>query len=81
MCIKLYLILHLINLKVKKYCNYFKNCVEYKSTKTIYYMRAGDRGRLFFRYSDIEKDAVKIVGESNKSKEQDVIDNLKQNYK
>ena len=44
-------------------------------------MRAGDRGRLFFRYSDTEKDAVKIVGESNKSREQDVIDNLKQNYK
>jgi hypothetical protein len=50
-------------------------------TKTVFYMRSGGEGRLFFRYSEEEKDAIEIVGESNKSKEQEVIDNLKQNYK
>jgi hypothetical protein len=50
-------------------------------TKTVYYMRAGNQGRLFFRYSEEEKGAIEIIGESNKPKEQEVIDNLKQNYK
>jgi hypothetical protein len=50
-------------------------------TKTVYYMRAGNRGRLFFRYSEEEKGAVEKLAESNKDKEQEVIDNLKQNYK
>ena len=49
-------------------------------TKSVYYMRAGNRGRLFFRYSEKEKWAVEKLAESNKSKEQEVIDNLKQNY-
>ena len=49
--------------------------------KTVYYMRAGNQGRLFFRYSEEEKGAIEIIGESNKPKEQEVIDNLKQNYK
>ena len=49
-------------------------------TKTVYYMRAGNRGRLFFRYSKEEKGAVEKLAESNKDKEQEVIDNLKQNY-
>ena len=49
-------------------------------------MRAGNRGRLFFRYSKEvrysteEKGAVEKLAESNKDKEQEVIDNLKQNY-
>ena len=43
-------------------------------------MRAGNRGRLFFRYSKEEKGAVEKLAESNKHKEQEVIDNLKQNY-
>ena len=49
--------------------------------KTVYYMRAGNKARLFFRYSEEEKGAVEKLAESNKEKEQEVIDNLKQNYK
>jgi hypothetical protein len=49
-------------------------------TQTVYYMRAGNKARLFFQYSDKEKGAVKVIAESNKDKEQQVIDNLKQNY-
>ncbi len=49
-------------------------------TKSVFYMRAGNRGRLFFRYSKEEKGAVEKLAESNKDKEQEVIDNLKQNY-
>jgi len=50
-------------------------------TKTIYYMRAENKARLFFRYSEEEKGAVEKLAESNKEEEQEVIDNLKQNYK
>lgn len=50
-------------------------------TETVYYMRAGNKGRLFFRYSEKERGAVEKLAESNKRKEQEVIDNLKQNYK
>ena len=49
-------------------------------TKTVYYMRAGNKARLFFKYSDKENGAVEVIAESNKDKEQQVIDNLKQNY-
>lgn len=49
-------------------------------TESVYYMRAGNRGRLFFRYSKEEKWAVEKLAESNKHTEQEVIDNLKQNY-
>ena len=49
-------------------------------TDSVFYMRAGNRTRLFFRYSDEEKGVVEIIGESNKDKEQQVIDNIKQNY-
>ena len=49
--------------------------------ETVYYMRAGNRGRLFFRYSEEEQGAVEKLAESNKAREQEVIDNLKQNYK
>ena len=48
--------------------------------KGVYSLRARNRGRLFFRYSQEEKGALEILGESNKDKEQEVIDNLKQNY-
>jgi hypothetical protein len=34
-----------------------------------------------FRYSEKDKGAIEIIGESNKPKEQEVINNLKQNYK
>ena len=44
-------------------------------------MRAGNKGRLFFRYSEEEKGAVEKLAESNKDTEQEVIDNLKQNHK
>ena len=50
-------------------------------TETVFYLRAGNKGRLFFRYLDNEPGAVEILAESNKSKEQQVIDNLKQNYR
>lgn len=49
-------------------------------TKTVFYMGSGNKGRLFFRYSTEEKNAVEKLAESNKDKEQEVIDNLKQNY-
>jgi Txe/YoeB family toxin of Txe-Axe toxin-antitoxin module len=49
-------------------------------TKSVYYMRAGNRGRLFFRYSKEEKGAVEKLAESNKDEEPEVIHNLKQNY-
>ena len=49
-------------------------------TKTVYYMRAGNKARLFFKYSDKENGAVEVIAESNKDNEQQVIDNLKQNY-
>ncbi len=49
-------------------------------TQTVYYMRAGNKARLFFKYSDKENGAVEVIAESNKDKEQQVIDNLKQNY-
>jgi len=49
-------------------------------TQTVYYMRAGNKARLFFKYSEKENGAVEVIAESNKDKEQQVIDNLKQNY-
>lgn len=49
-------------------------------TQTVYYMRAGNKARLFFKYSDKENGAVEVIAESNKDKERQVIDNLKQNY-
>ena len=51
-----------------------------EGTETVFYMRAGNRARLFFKYSDKENGAVEVIAESNKDKEQQVIDNLKQNY-
>ena len=51
-----------------------------EGTKTVFYMRARNRGRLFFRYSKEKKGVVEKLAESNKAKEQEVIDNLKQNY-
>ena len=38
-------------------------------TKIVYYMRAGNRGHLLFRYSKEEKGAVEKLAESNKDKE------------
>ena len=43
-------------------------------------MRTGNKARLFFRYSKEEKGAVEKLAESNKDKQQEIIDNLKQNY-
>jgi hypothetical protein len=43
-------------------------------------MRAGNKACLFFRYLQEEKGAVEKLAESNKDKEQEVSDNLKQNY-
>ena len=49
-------------------------------TKTVFYMRSGGEARLFFRYSDKEKNAVEVIGESDKDNETRVINNLKKNY-
>ena len=49
-------------------------------TKTVFYMRAGNKGRLFFRYSKEERGVVEKLAESNKDKEQEVMDNLRENY-
>ena len=49
-------------------------------TQTVYYMRTVNKARLFFKYSDKENGAVEVIAESSKDKEQQVIDNLKQNY-
>jgi hypothetical protein len=50
-------------------------------TKTIFYMRSGGEARLFFKYSEDEEGAVKIIAESDKDNETRVIDNIKKNYK
>ena len=49
-------------------------------TKSVFYMRSGGKARLFFIYSDDEKNAVEIIGESNKDNEDEVIENLKKNF-
>jgi Txe/YoeB family toxin of Txe-Axe toxin-antitoxin module len=49
-------------------------------TKTVFYLRAGNSGRLFFRYLKEEKRAVEILAESTKDKGDEVIANLKKNY-
>ena len=49
-------------------------------TKTVFYMRLGAEARLFFKYSDKEKGAVEVLGESDKDNETRVINNLKKNY-
>ena len=50
-------------------------------TKTVFYMRAGNKARLFFIYSVEERGAVEKIGESNKAEEQAVIDNIKKHHK
>ena len=45
------------------------------STKTVLYMRSGGEARLFFKYSDKEKGAVEVIGESDKDNETRVIMN------
>jgi hypothetical protein len=52
-------------------------------SETIFYARSGGPGRLFFRYSKTEdgEKLINIIGESNKNEEDNVIDNLKKNYK
>lgn len=49
-------------------------------TKTVFYMRSGGEARLFFKYSDKEKGAVEVIGESDKDNETRVINNLKKKY-
>jgi hypothetical protein len=49
-------------------------------TKTVFYMRSGGEARLFFKYSDKEKGAIEVIGESDKDNETRVINNLKKNY-
>ena len=43
-------------------------------------MCSGGEARLFFKYSDKEKGAVEVIGESDKDNETRVINNLKKNY-
>lgn len=40
-------------------------------------MRSAKEARLFFKYSEKEKEAVEIIGESDKDNERQVINNLK----
>jgi hypothetical protein len=47
------------------------------STKSVYYIRAGNVGRLFFKYSTEEKGAVEKLPESDKNNEQEVIVKIK----
>ncbi len=49
-------------------------------SKTVFYMRADNRARLFFRYSSTDQNSVEILAESNKSEETKVIKNLLKNY-
>ena len=63
-----------------KWKNVSRGAEKLSGTKSVYYMRAGNRGRLFFRYSKEEKWAVEKLAESNKDREQEVIDNFKENY-
>ena len=44
-------------------------------------MRSGSVARLFFKYSEKEKKAIEVIAESNKEEENNVIKNLKKNYK
>ena len=46
-------------------------------TKTVFYMRSGGEARLFFKYSDKEKDAVEVMAKSDKNNETRIIKNLK----
>lgn len=41
--------------------------------RTVFYMRAGNKARLFYKYSDKEHGIVEKLGKSNKSREQEVI--------
>lgn len=45
-------------------------------TKTVFYMRSGGEGRVFFRYSKEEIGAVEVIAESDKDNETRVIKNL-----
>ena len=47
-----------------------RGALKLPGTDTVYYMRSGTKARLFFKYSDIERGRVGIIGESNKDKEQ-----------
>lgn len=50
-------------------------------TKTVHYMLAGNKARVYFKYSEKEKGAVEKLTESNKDKQSQIIANLKKNYK
>jgi hypothetical protein len=50
-------------------------------TKTIFYMRSGNTDRLFFRDSETEKRALEVGAESNKKEKENIIKNIKKNYK
>ena len=55
-------------------------CIDIFSNKILISIFKTGEARLFFKYSDKENGAVEVIAESNKDKEQQVIDNLKQNY-
>lgn len=50
-------------------------------TETVFYLRAGNRARLFFRYLENERGAVEVIAESNKSQETAVIKNIQNTYR
>ena len=43
-------------------------------------MRAGNQGHLYFYYSNDKQRVVENVSETNKLRQQKIIDNLRQNY-
>jgi hypothetical protein len=47
----------------------------------VFYICSGGEARLFFKYSEKEKGAVKVIGELDKDNETRVINYLKKNYK
>lgn len=49
-------------------------------TKTVFYMRAGGKARLFFKYSDEEKGTVQVIAESDKANESRAIKTIKKNH-
>ena len=55
-------------------------CIDIFSNKILISIFKTGEARLFFKYSDKEKGAVKVIAESDKDNETRVINNLKKNY-
>lgn len=51
------------------------------TTKTVFYLRSGDKARLYFRYVKGERNTIEVLAESDKNSQQEVIDNLTAHFK